>query len=152
MRIWIALVVLAFGLAAQAQVKPERPNIPLTAEQEVRFKELLPQLRCLVCQNESIADSQADLALDLKYEVRGLVASGKSDPEIKKYLTDRYGDFVLFKPPFDPRTFLLWFGPMLLVLIGLLLAIGFIRKTHKAKAPAAPVDPEALQKILDEQQ
>lgn len=152
MRIWIVVVLLAFGFGAQAQVKPERPNIPLSAEQEVRFKDLLPQLRCLVCQNESIADSQADLALDLKYEVRGLVASGKSDAEIKKYLTDRYGDFVLFKPPFDRRTFLLWFGPLLLVLIGLFLAIGFIRKTHKAKAPTAPVDPEALRKILDEQQ
>jgi cytochrome c-type biogenesis protein CcmH len=140
------------ALGAQAQVTPERADIPLTAAQDVQFRALLPDLRCLVCQNESLADSQASLALDLKYEVRGLVASGKSDAEIKKYLTDRYGDFVLFKPPFAPRTFLLWFGPALLVLLGVITALAYVRKSRKSAVPTPAVDAEALRKLLDEQE
>jgi len=145
---------LAFVITAtnvQAQVVTEKPPIPLTAEQDVRFRELLPDLRCLVCQNESIADSTAPLALDLKYEVRGLVAQGKSEREIKKYLTDRYGDFVLFRPPFDARTALLWLGPGLLVLLGLLALVLHVRRTRQAHAPSGPVDAAALKKLLDEQ-
>ncbi|WP_428383078.1 cytochrome c-type biogenesis protein [Nevskia ramosa] len=150
----LCLLLLAAVFSAQAQVTVEKPAIELTVEQEARLAELLPDLRCLVCQNESLAESRAPLALDLKYEVRSLVAQGKSSTEIKHYLTDRYGDFVLFRPPFDPRTWLLWIGPFALVLLGLLVLVRQIRSTRRAAVRAAttakPADPAALKKLLDE--
>lgn len=155
MRSWAA-ALLALGLSltavSEAQVTVEKPEIPLSSEQEARLAELLPDLRCLVCQNESLAESRAPLALDLKYEVRGLVASGKSAPEIKQYLVDRYGDFVLFRPPFDPRTWLLWLGPIGLVLLALWVLLRQIRgsRSAAAAAPPPPVDDAALKKLLDE--
>ncbi|WP_439641052.1 cytochrome c-type biogenesis protein [Nevskia sp.] len=155
MRSWAA-ALLALGLSltavSEAQVTVEKPEIPLSSEQEARLAELLPDLRCLVCQNESLAESRAPLALDLKYEVRGLVASGKSAPEIKQYLVDRYGDFVLFRPPFDPRTWLLWLGPIGLVLLALWVLLRQIRGSRRAAAaaPPPPVDDAALKKLLDE--
>lgn len=149
----LLLACVVFG-AAQAQVTVEKPAIELDAEQEARLAELLPDLRCLVCQNESLAESRAPLALDLKYEVRSLVAQGKSASEIKRYLTDRYGDFVLFRPPFDVRTWLLWIGPFALVLLGLGVLVRQIRSTRRAAASASatakPADPAALKKLLDE--
>ncbi|WP_022975189.1 cytochrome c-type biogenesis protein [Nevskia ramosa] len=154
--ICLLLLAAALGTAfnVRAQVTVEKPAIELTVEQEARLAELLPDLRCLVCQNESLAESRAPLALDLKYEVRSLVAQGKSATEIKHYLTDRYGDFVLFRPPFDPRTWLLWIGPFALVLLGLLVLVRQIRSTRRAAARAAttakPADPAALKKLLDE--
>lgn len=150
----ICLLWLAASLGAQAQVTVEKPAIELNAEQEARLAELLPDLRCLVCQNESLAESRAPLALDLKYEVRSLVAQGRSSADIKRYLTDRYGDFVLFRPPFDVRTWLLWIGPFALVLLGLLVLVRQIRSTRRAAANAAvtakPADSAALKKLLDE--
>ena len=149
-----ALVAVVLGLLAftvSAQVETEKAPIPLDAAQDARFHALLPDLRCLVCQNESLADSTAPLAQDLKYEVRGLVAQGKSDAEIKKYLTDRYGDFVLFKPPFDARTALLWLGPFLLALIGVIVLMVHVRRSRRTKRVNVPADAAALRKLLDEQ-
>lgn len=145
---WAALQV---PMLVAAQVTTVKPEIPLSVAQEKQLEVLLPDLRCLVCQNESLAESRAPLALDLKYEVRNLVAQGKSDVEIKRYLTARYGDFVLFRPPFDPRTWLLWLGPIGLVVIGLLALVWNVRQSRKPKAATTPtVDPAALRKLLDE--
>lgn len=151
-RLLLAALLAGMLLGAQAQVMVARPEIPLNGEQEARLAELLPDLRCLVCQNESLAESRAPLALDLKYEVRELVASGKSAPEIKQYLVDRYGDFVLFRPPFDARTWLLWLGPFVLVLLALAVLMRQIRGSRRAAAAVAPkpVDDAALKKLLDE--
>ena len=148
----VLLLSLVIAAPALAQVTVQKPDIPLSAEQEARLAELLPDLRCLVCQNESLAESRAPLALDLKYEVRELVASGKSSQEIKQYLVDRYGDFVLFRPPFDPRTWLLWLGPFGLVLLALLVLMRQIRGSRRDAAAATPkpVDDAALKKLLDE--
>ena len=85
---------------------------------EARLKNLEEELRCLVCQNQTLADSTAPLAQDLRREVRELALAGKSDSEIKDYLTARYGDFVLYKPPVKPTTWLLWFGPFAFLLGG----------------------------------
>ena len=147
-----AVLAACMLMTAHAQVTVEKPEIPLSAEQELRLAELLPDLRCLVCQNESLAESRAPLALDLKYEVRELVASGKSPTEIKRYLTDRYGDFVLFRPPFDPRTWLLWLGPFGLVLVALLVLLRQIRGGKRELAATTPkaVDQAALKKLLEE--
>lgn len=92
-----------------------------TVRQEAQFSHLLRELRCLVCQNQDLADSNAALAKDLRQEVYTLVKEGKSDSEIMGYLTERYGDFILFKPPLKGVTALLWFGPALFMLFGVFI-------------------------------
>jgi cytochrome c-type biogenesis protein CcmH len=85
---------------------------------EVRVQALAAELRCLVCQNQSLADSHAELALDLKRQVREQLRAGRSERQVLDYMTERYGDFVLYRPPVKPTTWLLWAGPALLVLAG----------------------------------
>ena len=87
-------------------------------EKQVRFEHLIEELRCLVCQNQSLADSDADLAKDLRNEVYDIIQSGKSEGEAISFLTDRYGDFVLYRPPVKPITWLLWGGPILILFAG----------------------------------
>lgn len=89
-----------------------------SAKKEAQFNHLLKDLRCLVCQNQDLADSNAELAKDLRQQVYELVKEGKSDSEINEYLTSRYGDFILFNPPVKAVTLLLWFGPFLFLLLG----------------------------------
>ena len=92
-----------------------------TPKKEAQFNHLLKDLRCLVCQNQDLADSNADLAKDLREQVYLMVREGKSDTEISDYLSDRYGDFILFKPPVKAITYLLWFGPAVFLLLGFLI-------------------------------
>ncbi len=92
-----------------------------TVKQDAQFNHLLRDLRCLVCQNQDLADSNASLAKDLRQEVYELVKQGQSDDEIIRYLTSRYGDFILFKPPVKALTALLWFGPLFFLFLGLLI-------------------------------
>lgn len=92
-----------------------------TPKKEAQFEHLLKNLRCLVCQNQDLADSNADLAKDLRLQVYHLVQEGKSDTEITDYLAARYGDFVLFKPPVKALTLLLWFGPFLFLILGVII-------------------------------
>jgi len=92
-----------------------------TPKQEAQFEHLLKDLRCLVCQNQDLADSNADLAKDLRLQVYNLVKEGKSDTEINDYLSARYGDFVLFKPPVKSLTLMLWFGPFLFLILGVVI-------------------------------
>lgn len=89
-----------------------------SAQKEAQFNHLLKELRCLVCQNQDLADSDAELAKDLRAQVYQMVKEGKSDSEISDYLTARYGDFILFKPPVKGVTLLLWFGPILFLFLG----------------------------------
>jgi cytochrome c-type biogenesis protein CcmH len=98
-----------------------------------RYEKLTHQLRCLVCQNETIADSNATLAGDLRRQLREMIAAGNSDEDILKYMTDRYGDFVLYRPPFEARTWLLWSAPVLLVLAGVIVAAVVIMR--RARLP-----------------
>lgn len=100
---------------------------------QARYEKLTHQLRCLVCQNETIADSNATLAADLRRQLREMIAAGKSDQDILNYMTDRYGDFVLYKPPFEARTVLLWSAPVLLVLAGVIAAFSVIMR--RARLP-----------------
>ncbi len=113
------------------------------AERE-RFQSLAAELRCMVCQNQSLADSNAPLAVDLRRELFELMRSGRSDAEIKTYLTDRYGEFVLYRPPFDSRTWWLWFGPGVLVALGLAAVAVIVRRRRKVqgKQPLAPLEDE----------
>jgi cytochrome c-type biogenesis protein CcmH len=98
-----------------------------SSEEEARFKTLSHQLRCLVCQNQSIGDSNAELAQDLRREVYEMIKEGQSDEQIVTFLVDRYGDFVLYKPPVTTTTALLWVGPFVLIAVGLVFLIRFIR-------------------------
>jgi len=137
MRCAIALLVLLSGLfgapALAANAVPTAQD-PVAQSRAVKLSE---QLRCLVCQNQTIAESNADLALDLRQQIREQIAAGKSDEEIIQYMVNRYGDFVLYKPPFKATTLLLWLGPALLLVGGVLVLVRVLRARSAAAEPAA---------------
>ncbi len=118
------LLVLACGIAAAKDAAPlaEYPAV------EKRLITISEEMRCLVCQNESLAGSRADLAQDLRRELRGLIKEGKSDAEIKEFMVSRYGDFVLYRPQVKPLTYLLWIGPFVLLIIGIVVLITYLRR------------------------
>ena len=133
--LFLALQLASTAWAGEAAPLAEDPVV------EQRLIAISEELRCLVCQNESLAGSRADLAQDLRRELRTLIKAGKSDPEIKEYLVSRYGDFVLYRPPVNPVTWLLWFGPFLLLIGALFLLVRMVR--GKLRTDQAPVlDPD----------
>lgn len=119
---------LLLGSTAAGAIAPMEFDSP---EQRERFQELVEELRCLVCQNQSLADSDADLAQDMRREVLKLMKSGRSDEEIRAFLVERYGDFVLYDPPMAPSTWFLWFGPGLLVVIGMTALFVALRRRNR---------------------
>jgi len=114
----VLLAMLLFASFAFAQVSDTTPLEFRSAAEETRFHKLTAELRCVMCQNQSLADSNAQIAQDLRREVLGLMHQGKDDAEIKRFLVERYGDFVLYQPQVSSGTWLLWFGPLLLVVGG----------------------------------
>jgi cytochrome c-type biogenesis protein CcmH len=143
----LALVLSAPLFAGEAAPVGDDPAI------EQRMVNLASDLRCLVCQNESLAGSHAELAEDLRREIREQMKAGKSDKEVIEYLTNRYGDFVLYKPPFKPVTYLLWLGPLIFLGAGVGAWYWVLRKRRATPPPA--VDPDQLAaaaKLLDEKQ
>jgi cytochrome c-type biogenesis protein CcmH len=119
--------------------KPD--TVSLDPPQEKRYKGLAEELRCLVCQNQNLADSHADLAMDLKVQVREQIAAGKTDQQIRDYMVQRYGDFVLYKPPVQGNTFALWAGPFALLAVGAVVAWRVQRATRaKAAITGQPQD------------
>lgn len=108
------------------------------AAEEARFRALAAELRCVMCQNQSLADSSAPIAHDLRQEVFELMQAGKSDDEIKQFLTERYSEFVLYKPPVQARTFVIWFGPLLVLLAGGIAVIVIVRRRAKSATNALP--------------
>ena len=130
--------------------------ITVAPEYEERYEDILEELRCLVCQNQTVAESASDLANDLRVEVKEMLENGSSDQEILDFMSDRYGDFVLYRPPIKTHTLLLWLGPFLFLIGGIVIAIGMIRKRSKS-IPADTLneeDKERLQSLLhaDDQQ
>lgn len=121
----VVAATLLLGCTTAGAIAPMDFDSP---EQRERFQALTEELRCLVCQNQSLADSDADLAQDMRAEVLKLMKAGHSDDEIRAFLVERYGDFVLYDPPVAPGTWLLWFGPGLLVLIGITALLVAIRR------------------------
>jgi len=127
---WLAAILLASSLlGVQA-----REAVPMAddAAVEQRLVAIADELRCLVCQNESLAGSRAPLAMDLRREIRKLIQAGKTDAEILDFLVARYGDFVRYRPPFRPSTWLLWTGPFLFMVLG----IGVLVRTVRRRPPA----------------
>jgi cytochrome c-type biogenesis protein CcmH len=125
-----ALLLLLLAVAALAQDAPPASGDDPVIEK--RLNNLTKELRCLVCQNETLADSQAGLADDLRREIREQMKAGKSDKEIISFLTERYGQFILYRPQVTPTTYLLWFGPFVLLIGGLAILFHYIRTRRDA--------------------
>jgi cytochrome c-type biogenesis protein CcmH len=137
MRRLVFLLVLSLGFLAFCGRLLAQEAKPLADDPELekRVMNLSKELRCLVCQNETLADSRADLAVDLRNEIRDQMKAGKSDKEIITFLTARYGDFVLYRPPVRPTTYLLWFGPFLLLVIGMVILYKYVRQRRDLIVP-----------------
>src|ERR1041385_6198680 len=134
--LFVCFVILNLGATVYARdVRPASGDDPVV---EKRLMNLSKELRCLVCQNETLADSQADLAEDLRREIREQIKAGKSDKEIIEFLTARYGQFILYRPQVTPTTYLLWFGPFVLMLAGLFLLFNYI-KQRRDLVPEKPL-------------
>ncbi len=139
-RAFLAAVLLAFAAAAVAVDAGQRFT---DAGEQARYERLIRDLRCLVCRSESIADSNAPLAADLRREVEEQMRAGQSDADIHRFMTDRYGDFVLMEPPVAPRTWLLWAAPALFLACGLVIVtITVRRRSAAARANPAALDEE----------
>jgi len=132
------LLALAIMLATASAIAAVDPLPFKDRAEEVRFQNLTKQLRCLVCQNESLNDSSAPLAADLRRDVFEQMRAGKSDAEIKQWLTARYSDFVLYDPPLRGGTFLLWFGPLLVLGAGAVVVALNVRRRARNAATAQP--------------
>ena len=136
---WLALAMLLACAAAWAQAAGDAAPLRFANPvEEQRFHALVTELRCVMCQNQSLADSNAQIAHDLRREVLALMRQGKSDAQIRDYLVARYGEFVLYKPRVEATTWLLWFGPALLLLVGGWVVARIVRR--HASATALPVD------------
>jgi cytochrome c-type biogenesis protein CcmH len=147
MKFWFYFFI-CFGLLTGSHAN-EAPSLAEDPVVEQRLIVIAEELRCLVCQNESLAGSRSDLANDLRREVRTLIKAGKSDAEIKEFLVSRYGDFVLYNPPVKPTTWLLWFGPLLLLLGAVWILIRSIRQTqNNAKAQVLDAEQRAKAQAL----
>jgi cytochrome c-type biogenesis protein CcmH len=132
-----ALLLTAAPLAVAAGEAVPSEKDPVAAARAVHLSN---ELRCLVCQNQSIAESNAELAVDLRREIREQIAAGKSDGEIVDYMVSRYGDFVLYRPPFKLTTLLLWLGPALLVLAGFVTLVRHLRARRRSTEVALTSD------------
>jgi cytochrome c-type biogenesis protein CcmH len=153
MRALVAALLLAFaGLGFTGVAWGQAAEVAnANPETERRLKHLAEELRCLVCQNQTIADSNAALAVDLRNQIRGQIAAGRDDTQIRDYMVARYGDFVLYRPPFKATTALLWLGPLLLLAFGAVIyAITIRRRKARPDAPAPSAKRRAeLEKLLE---
>jgi cytochrome c-type biogenesis protein CcmH len=144
MRKWLAaMLLLGFHGIAAAAISSYQFE---TAEQEARFNQLSQELRCLVCQNQNLADSNAGLALDLRRQIHEMILAGKTDADIVNFMTERYGDFVLYRPPLRGSTLVLWVGPFLLLLGGAAVLTLIVRR-RMAAGEEAPLSDEERQRL-----
>jgi len=139
-------VLLAWTGAAGAAIEPLRFDDPAI---EARYKHLIEELRCLVCQNQSLADSDAPLAADLRKEVYEMLNRGQSDREIIDFLVARYGDFVLYRPPVRHTTYFLWAGPFLFLVVGAGVMVYMVRRhTREARTTVSDEERKRLDEVL----
>jgi cytochrome c-type biogenesis protein CcmH len=148
------LVLLLAALACTLAFAKEAAPLADDPVVEQRLIEISQDMRCLVCQNESLAGSRAELAQDLRRELRELIRAGKSDAEIKEFMVSRYGDFVLYNPPVKPTTWLLWGGPFVLMIGGIIALVIYLRRRAKAveggDAALSDDDRNRVQALLQE--
>ena len=131
MRQFVALLLLCLPLVAEAGTAQPTAQDPVANARAVKLAE---ELRCLVCQNQTIAESNAELAQDLRRQINEQIAQGRSDSQIVDYMVNRYGDFVLYRPPMKPTTVFLWFGPVLLLLAGMGFLVFYLRSRRERVA------------------
>jgi len=124
----ISLLILSLGSSFAKEATPLAED-PVTEQRLISISE---EMRCLVCQNESLAGSRSDLANDLRREIRTLIKEGKSDDQIRSFMVERYGDFVLYRPPVKPITWLLWIGPFIILLMGIAGLLTYLRRRNNA--------------------
>jgi len=142
----ILLIAVTFSLSTvAAPIETFKFDSP---ETEKVFHKLSEELRCLVCQNQNIAESNADLAKDLRLEIYTMLSDGKSEDEIVDFMVQRYGDYVLYRPPFNPMTWLLWFGPAIVFAFGLVFVVRYI-KSQSSKKQLESLSDEEIQRIKD---
>lgn len=145
------IVFLTVMLTSAANARIEEHQFD-NAEQEQRYNILIDELRCLVCQNQNLADSNAELAQDLREQVYLMIKRGDSNAVIVEFMVNRYGDFVLYRPPLKSSTFMLWVGPFIIFLVALLIVIQFIRKRQRAESTEiSQSDREKIRKMLDDE-
>jgi cytochrome c-type biogenesis protein CcmH len=136
-------IILLFTLTFASQAGVEAREF-VSPAQKNDYLSLTNELRCLVCQNQTIADSNADLASDLRRQVYEMLQQGKSKQEIVQFMTDRYGDFVLYNPPFKAKTSLLWLGPVVFLLTGLCFAFMYIKRKKRSDESRLQADEQAM--------
>lgn len=141
----IAFLALLAGAAAAREAAPSAADVAV----ERRMVAISEELRCLVCQNESLSGSQADLAKDLRREIREQIQAGRSDQEILDFMVVRYGDFVRYRPPLKGTTFLLWFGPFVLLLAGIAALAAYLRRRNRRVGDAVPALSAEEQRKVD---
>ena len=151
MRVLLVALMVLFSLSVQARIEIHEFNDPA---REALYDELVQELRCLVCQNQNLADSNADLAIDLRQKTYDMVQAGSDKDEIVDYMVTRYGDFVLYRPPLKSTTMPLWIGPFIILFVGLLALYFFIRGRSKAQPESAHTkqDLEKARKLLEDDQ
>jgi cytochrome c-type biogenesis protein CcmH/NrfF len=149
-RVALLVAALCLALAAGAPAVLASEALPTETDPvaQARAVRLAEQLRCLVCQNQTIADSNADLAVDLRRQVREQIAAGRSDAEIVDYMTARYGDFVLYRPPLKATTLVLWVGPALLLVGGAWLLARVVRERRAEDVPLTEDERERASRLL----
>ena len=148
MRKFILFLVLLWSTSALAGVEVHKFDNP---EQEQQYNRLVAELRCLVCQNQNLADSNAELAQDLRQEVYEMIQNGATDQEIVSFMVARYGDFVLYRPPFKSTTAFLWIGPFIILAVGFVILLMFIRKRRQSAAVELDETEQArAQKLLND--
>jgi cytochrome c-type biogenesis protein CcmH len=151
MRGLAAMLLFAFAFAFASAGARANEAAPLAEDPvvEARLVKISEELRCLVCQNESLAGSRADLAMDLRREIRTMIKTGKSDQEIRDFLVARYGDYVLYRPPVKPTTWLLWAGPFVLMLGGIAFLVNFLRRRKPIAAELSAEEQRKAQALLE---
>ncbi|MBL8658347.1 MAG: cytochrome c-type biogenesis protein CcmH [Rhodospirillales bacterium] len=144
----LATLALFLAVAVATDARAVQPGETLADPAlEARAREVSKELRCLVCQNQSIDDSDAELAHDLRLLVRERVAAGDSNSEVVDYVVSRYGDFVLLRPPFKAATYALWLGPAAILVIGLMAVAFFFRRRNAARSEPAPLSEPERQRL-----
>lgn len=143
----LAAATFAVQVNAAAAIGAGSAAPDANPELEARVQRVAQELRCLVCQNQTIADSNAELAQDLRREVRSMLAGGSSEDEVRRFMVERYGDFVLYRPPVQSTTLALWIGPFLLLLVGMWIAQRIVRARRRAVPAAVSLTPEEQERL-----
>lgn len=148
-KVWALLLLLPLAGPAVATTIEAYPFD--NPEEEARYKNLIQELRCLVCQNQNLADSNAELAQDMRLRTYEMVRAGKSEEEIAAFMVERYGDFVLYRPPLKGSTLLLWIGPFLILGAGVMILVIFIRRRNReAVVPLSSEEHERARRLLQQ--